>query len=222
MTVGHPRRGRAGFTLVELLVTMALLSILMLGMASALRTMAQTEERVDARLASADEFRVATGFLRNIMGRVSVRKRAVPFTEGASPYLFAGGPDAVAWVGIMPARHGAGGRYFFKLAVEPMQGEPALVIRFVPWTDSTEFPDWSHSESRVLVGDVASFALSYQDARQPTPVWTSVWQRIDSVPDRVRIELRTSAGPWPLWVVAMRSLPASERGGSGRFSAGPE
>ncbi|MBN9342147.1 MAG: prepilin-type N-terminal cleavage/methylation domain-containing protein, partial [Comamonadaceae bacterium] len=33
--------GSAGFTLVELLVAMALLSLLMLGMASALRSMAQ-------------------------------------------------------------------------------------------------------------------------------------------------------------------------------------
>ena len=39
----HPSTHQTGFTLVELLVTMALLSMLMLGMASALRTMAQTE-----------------------------------------------------------------------------------------------------------------------------------------------------------------------------------
>ena len=39
MKGSHPRRLQLGFTLVELLVTMALLSILMLGMDSALRTM---------------------------------------------------------------------------------------------------------------------------------------------------------------------------------------
>ena len=77
-----PKRVRSalqGFTLVELLVTMALLSLLMLGMASALRTMAQTEERVDARLAKADEFRVATGFLRSIVGRGSLWCRRAQF-----------------------------------------------------------------------------------------------------------------------------------------------
>lgn len=216
------RRPEVGFTLLELLVTMALLSILMLGMGSALRTVAQTEERVDARLADADEFRVASGFLRNIMGRVSVRKRAVPLVQGTSPYMFMGAPDAVAWVGIMPARYGVGGRTFFRLAVESLQGESALVIRFVPWLESTEFPDWSQGESRVLVRGVTSFALSYEDAHQASPLWTNAWQRTDSLPERVRIELHTNAGPWPLWVVAMRSLPASERGGGGRFSAGPE
>lgn len=68
MKGSHPRRLQLGFTLVELLVTMALLSILMLGMASALRTMAQTEERVDTRLTETDEFRVATGFFANYFG----------------------------------------------------------------------------------------------------------------------------------------------------------
>ena len=210
-----------GFTLVELLVTMALLSLLMLGMASALRTMAQTEERVDARLADADEFRVATGFLRTILGRISAQKNTTSLKIGSSPYLFEGLPDAVSWIGIMPARYGAGGRNFFRLAVEPVQGEAALVIRFVPWMDSATFPDWTLAQSRVLVKDVTAFSLVYEDAHQAPPVWVSGWARVDSVPERVRLELQTKAGPWPVWVVAMRRLPASERGGS-RFSAGPE
>ena len=216
------RTGSRGFTLIELLVTMALLSLLMLGMASALRTMAQTEERIDARLARADEFRIATGFLRSIVGRVSARRNPAPLTEGRSPYMFAGAPTSLSWVGIMPARYGAGGRNFFHLAVEPVQGVQSLVIRFVPWTDSTEFPDWAQAESRVLVPGVTSFALVYEDARQVEPLWVTTWEHTDSLPERVRIELQTEAGPWPIWIAAMRSLPASERGGSGRFSAGPE
>lgn len=212
---------QSGFTLVELLVTMALLSMLMLGMASALRTMAQTEERVDARLARADELRVATNFLRTVLGRVSVRRTTAPLKEGASPFMFAGAADAVAWVGIMPARHGAGGRTFFRLALEPLQDGSALVIRFIPWTDRADFPDWGQADSRILAREVTSLALSYEDARQSVPTWVSAWTRTDSLPERVRIDLQTSAGPWPLWVLPMRSLPASERG-SGRFSAGPE
>ena len=111
--------GVTGFTLVELLVAMALLSLLMLGMASALRSMAQTEERVDSRLAQTDEFRVATGFLDTVLGQVSVRKTTALLKEGESPYLFVGKPDEMAWVGIMPARHGVGGRTFFRLRLEP-------------------------------------------------------------------------------------------------------
>ncbi len=65
-------RGR-GFTLVELLVVISLLSLVMLAMASALRTTAQTEERVDARLRKVDDLRTTDGFLRSVLGRVSMR-----------------------------------------------------------------------------------------------------------------------------------------------------
>ena len=68
------RFAQHGFTLVGLLVVLTLLSLVMLAMGSALRTTAQTEERVDQRLQRTDEMRVASGFLREILGRISARK----------------------------------------------------------------------------------------------------------------------------------------------------
>ncbi len=213
--------GSAGFTLVELLVAMALLSLLMLGMASALRSMAQTEERVDSRLEQADEFRVATGFLDTVLGRVSVRKTTALLKEGESPYLFSGRQDEMAWLGIMPARHGAGGRTFFRLRLEPVEGGGALVISFLPWDGSSAFPDWSKAQSRVLVHGATSLALAYEDARRPVPEWVPLWTSPDGLPERVRIELGTQSGAWPMWIVPMRFLPASQ-GSRSRFSSGPD
>ena len=43
--------GQAGFTLVEMLIALVLLSLLALGMVSALSTMGQTQERIDQRFA---------------------------------------------------------------------------------------------------------------------------------------------------------------------------
>lgn len=212
-----------GFTLVEMLVVMALFSMLMLGMVSALRTMAQTEERIDLRSERADEIRIANGFLRNTLGRVSMRRMKEAQREGDNPYFFSGQPDAVAWVGIMPARHGAGGRYFFRLALEATQeGQFAVVIRFAPWNGSGLSPDWNQAESRMLVNKVKSFVLNYEDGRQPVPTWNADWSRVDSLPSRVRIDVETWDGAWPLWVIAMRTLPYSERSGGGSFSSGSD
>ncbi len=210
-----------GFTLVEMLVVMALLSLLMLGMVSALRTMAQTEERMDLRSERADEIRIANGFLRATLGRISMRRIKEAQREGDGPYFFTGQSDVVAWVGIMPARHGAGGRYFFRLALEAVPEDPsALVIRFVPWNGGGSSPDWSQAESRVLARRVKSLALGYEDGRQPAPAWMADWSRTDSLPARIRIDVETWDGAWPLWVIAMRALPSSERSGGGTFSSG--
>ena len=212
------RLRQQGLTLVELLVAMVLLSMLMLGMASALRSMAMVEERVDLRLERSDEFRIATGFLNTVLGRLSARKVMTPLKEGESSYLFAGSEEAVAWRGIMPARHGAGGQTFFRLALEQVQGERALVIRFVPLGDKFAFPDWSQAQSRVLVHDVTSLAFGYEDAKGPSPVWLGQWGSAEDLPPRVRIELTTQAGEWPIWVIPMRIQPSSRRGG---FVMGP-
>ena len=53
-----------GFTLVEVMVALTLLSLVMLVLGSAIRSMGASAERIDARSASIDEMRVATTFLR--------------------------------------------------------------------------------------------------------------------------------------------------------------
>ncbi|MFD2299956.1 hypothetical protein ACFSPA_14590 [Paracidovorax citrulli] len=94
---------------MELLVVISLLSLVMLAMASALRTTAQTEERVDARLRKVDDLRTIDGFLRSVLGRISLRKRPGITNVNENAYYFFGGPQEMVWVGIMPARYGVGG-----------------------------------------------------------------------------------------------------------------
>ena len=70
-----------GFTLLELLVVMGLLSAVMLALGAALRTIAQSEDRVDHRLGQADELRVASAFMRTTLGRVSMDMLACDLTD---------------------------------------------------------------------------------------------------------------------------------------------
>ena len=201
-----PRHSLGGFTLVEILVVMSLLSVIMLALGSALRTIAQTEERIDTRLERADEMRIATTFLRSTLERVSARKVQPP-PPATTAVLFATGPNAVAWVGVMPARYGAGGRSFFRLGLEPNGADSALVIRFVPWTDAADFPDWTRAESRVLVRNVRSVALRFQDAEASPPHWSLDWAPKDRLPDQLQLEIETAQGAWPPLTFPMRPMP---------------
>ena len=56
-----------GFTLVEVLIALALLSLLMLVLSGALRAMGQTEERVEQRVAAADDYRAAVQLLNDVL-----------------------------------------------------------------------------------------------------------------------------------------------------------
>jgi general secretion pathway protein J len=205
-----------GFTLVEVLVVMSLLSLIMLAMASALRTTAQTEERVDAKLQRADEMRVASEFLQSVIGRVSARKTNAPVAAGQSPFIFSGTAQELSWVGIMPARYGVGGRFHFKLAVEGQAPNRALVLRFTPWTGEDLAPDWSRAETYALVPDAVALQLQYEDASVDPPTWVAQWASPDRLPQRVMFSLQTDSGPWPALAFAMRALPGSDPGGSGQ------
>jgi general secretion pathway protein J len=209
-----------GFTLVEVLVVLSLLSLMMLAMGSALRTTAQTEERVDQRLQHADEMRVATDFLRSILGRVSARKKPGPVAVGASQYAFSGDENEITWIGIMPARYGAGGRYHFRLALEASPVGRALVVRFTPWVEDLESLDWSRSEAYTLVADVVEMALQYEDANVEPPVWASRWAEPDRLPQRVMMSLNTQHGTWPDLVIPMRIAPGSDPFSSGAVFGG--
>ena len=78
----------SGFTLVEILVAMTLMSVVMLALGAAMRTIAQTEERVDQRLEQADEMRVATSFLSATLERISRPKERRAHSGRIEPLPF--------------------------------------------------------------------------------------------------------------------------------------
>lgn len=211
-----------GFTLVELLVVISLLSLVMLAMVSALRTTAQTEERIDQRLQRNDEMRVASDFLRSILGRISARKLAGPVAEGESQFAFSGDEHDLTWVGIMPARYGAGGRYHFRLSLDATSLGHALVIRFTPWMGESEPVDWARADAYTLVVNVVELALQYEDAQAEPPLWTPRWTLPDRLPQRVRVGVKTANGPWPELVIAMRIAPGSDPLSSGAVFGGSQ
>ena len=206
-----------GFTLVEVLVAMALLSLVMLVLGSSIRSMGASADRIDARTAGMDQMRVATGFLREIVGRVARQSMEPP----APGLLFAGGADGMSWIGVMPARFGPAGRHFFHLGSERLSdGSSGLVLRFVPWRwEQKTMPDWSQADSRVLVRDVGGVAFSYQGDGVGQG-WFAAWPAEEKkLPPRLRLQLSAAGSEWPPIVLAMHPLPAGEGGGP-RFVVG--
>ncbi len=221
MSRALPRRPTArGFTLVEVLIAISLLSILMLVLTSAMATLGQTEERIEQRLADADDVRLANQFLREVLAHASartvVRAQAVP-----SP-LFDGGTDTLAWVGVMPARYGIGGRHFMQLGLQPGPNGTDLVLRYVPWAGQNGFPDWSRAAVQVIVPAASAMALRYLDDRSGQ--WVARWPMPDTpqrdpLPGAVQLQLETTAGSWPPVVARLAPLSPSDPS-SNQFTVG--
>lgn len=213
------RRGGRGFTLVEVVVALALLSLVMLVLGASIRSMGASAERIDSRTGGMDEMRVATSFLREIVGRAAAQRAEPP----ATGLLFSGAADGMSWVGVMPPRFGPAGRHFFRLDVERADdGSSGLVLRFLPWNwEQKALPDWSRAQARVLVRNVTSATLAYEGSGM-NEGWLSAWPAEEKrLPPRMRLLLSVANVEWPPVVMAIHPLPASG-GGGGRFVTGAE
>lgn len=196
-------RGR-GMTLIEVIVAMAVLSMVVLVLGASLRGISRSAQRVDQGVDAVDELRTGAAFLRELFAR-ALPLRAPGPERGL---LFDARPDALAWTAVMPARFGAAGRYAFRLAAEPAaDGPPALVLRYAPLAeDAPAFPDWTTTESRVLAARIqrVEFGFGGEGVAQG---WKAGWTDADKLPARVRIDLALADGTWPPLVLPLRTRP---------------
>jgi len=216
-------RSQRGFTLVEILVAMALLSMVMLGLLTAMRSFAQTETRIDERIRIDDDLRVSERFLRAVVSTVSPRTR--PAAAGEKRHIdFVGGADAMRWIGVMPARHGAGGLYRFSLFARPagVEGPMALVLEFAPFVPGSEAPaDSALVQSRVMAADIRGILFRYQDGLDSGEQWLEQWPHLDRLPQRIGLSVLGAAQPWPEIVVAVLPVIGSLPPGRGGVAVGP-
>ncbi len=217
-----------GFTLVEVLIALVLLSLLMLALTGALRAMGQTEERVEQRIATADDYRATVYFLHDVLGRVSARRFASG-RAGAPPEapFFEAAPDSLAWIGVLPARYGAGGRHYMRLGVEAgPDGAGQLVLRYAPWTGAPAFNAWGQAAAQVLAAPVQGLALRYQEPISGgwSPVWPPPGVPFTDLPPTllpaaVALQVDGAQLAWPPLVVALNAAfisdPSAQRGSFG-------
>lgn len=184
-----------GFTLLELLVVMVLLALLMTGLISAMRTVAQTEAKIDQRLQRLDDLRTVHALLSQILGQASAQRIDQPGTPGKSVVPFVATPDSLVWVGSLPARPGVGGRHNFKLAIEDTAGEPALVLRMSAFGPDLAPPNWTTARSHVLLRNVSQLVVQAQGLPTLSGVsvdtwprgWQNGWPVTESLPEQVRL-----------------------------------
>jgi general secretion pathway protein J len=204
--------------LLELLVVMSLLSIIMVGLGAALRSMAQTEDKIDRKIDRLSEIRVVRNFLQTSLSRVSAQKIDVPNAPGQQTIPFSATAESLLWVGILPARPDVGGKHFFKLGLEETPQGPQLILRYAPWNPDFILPDWSTAESRILVRGVTNFAIEAQalppnqnDTAKPWPQgWQAGWPVNDALPERLRLRVADANGPWPEWVLPLQASVQSD------------
>lgn len=187
MTAGDEKtRGEAGFTLLEVLVSLALLALIVALLPASIRLGRRAWE-TGARL----EHTSRNGVIADVMStRLSQALAVAPRDDsGRLKVAFAGDGDGVRFVAPSTGGPTGTGLVAYELRARAAQpGRNALVLRWAPYrpvADRQHPPEW---QERELDHDVVTFRLRYlARGGQEDGGWSPIWTREDALPDAVEI-----------------------------------
>jgi general secretion pathway protein J len=185
MTGPRRRHGTAGFTLVELLVALAVAGVVSLLLVHGIGLAALGFDRLSRSAEQLDESRGVDQVLRHTFGSVA----AVPgFGTGIG---FSGAAARVSFLSLV-ADHGPG-FYRVEIGLDLSRGERRLVLTRSLATSGAE----ARVARSVLARGVRNFRIAYFGAAGvgEEPAWHDRWDGLGYLPKLLRIELDTAGAP---------------------------
>ncbi|HEY1629825.1 MAG TPA: prepilin-type N-terminal cleavage/methylation domain-containing protein [Rhizomicrobium sp.] len=193
----------SGFTLLELMVTLTLLSLLSLLLFGGLRLGARAWDRSEARGTGMDELHVVQNLLRREI------EQAYPYyvtTDPVHPTVdFSGGPSEIDFLAPAPQALSSPGRSRIAFAAMRDGSQMMLAIRARPELAASPRDTWNEP----LLHGLAAVRFSYFGTDDPraAPTWRNSWTGAKTLPRLVRVDVRfpkDDGRVWPDFVVAPR------------------
>jgi len=195
----HNRTKEAGFTLVELLVSLAIIALISLMAVTALRTGHRIWERTSAQVNTTDrEVGVRRVLRRQIASLLPLQGR---IGRSQEQLLIEGDNDALAFVAPLPAYFGRHGLYRIEYRLQNNQLIFARSVYQLPRDFETRFADMSHE---VLLENIQNIRFSYLMQNSVQGDWIDSLKRMTDPPALVRLEIQEADNPdeWRTFLVA--------------------
>ena len=201
------RTGRAdrsrGFTLVELLVSLAVLALIALTMTAALRFVVRAVASTDQRREALEELTLGLSLLRGELQRAEPLMRTV----GRQSYvMFEGGPDRLRFVHVEPP-YLAGSPYTaYEYSITPDAGAWRVDVRRAAIDpDAPDLAIVETADPRTVLRLTRAVQFTYWGSRRSRdpPRWYEEWPTGTVLPQAVRLAAAEAPG-WPELVAQLR------------------
>ena len=184
------RTSQSGFTLVELLVVVALLGMISVALFGGIRFGARSWEAGHTRLEALNEVEVAQSVLRRLLSR-SREVALFDANRNREAVSFTGRRDAVYFAAPLPAHRGIGGAYGYALRVKRGRDGDHLVLAWRLQRPETPpaSADEDYEDETVLLSDIADLSFDYYGAPDGDriPDWRDNWDGSGGLPRLVRL-----------------------------------
>ena len=191
---GYRASKSKGFTLVELLLAITLMSILLALTYSGLRAATRSSERGEMILAAGGELRAAHQFMRHQLNQMLPLTFAVSEGNDETRTVFEGDVNRIQYVGPMPGYLGAGGPQVQLLELVSSDNG-GLVVQFShALLQGFEEERLYDRDPVILLEGVesAGFVFLGRDEEGNIGDWTASWDQPDILPVAVRLDLEFS------------------------------
>lgn len=195
------RRRNTGFTLVEVVVAITILSLIVLATVTAMQTLAVTRSRIQAHANDVAQIRGVTRFIRRTLEQA--KPVYIYYSGRPLGQYFYGSGRQLLFAAPLPIPGHSGGITSLRLQVN---AEQQLIIRLSD-TPVTDLNSVNEGEVYVLAEDITAFSVDYRENRE-TP-WVDHWglgEGTYRAPDHVRIQIRQGQRYWPTIIVAVAKL----------------
>ncbi|WP_306556395.1 prepilin-type N-terminal cleavage/methylation domain-containing protein [Acidovorax sp.] len=188
------RKTSRGFTLLELLVALAVTSAVVALMFAGVGVIGRSEERNQRVIERSERMLVVSQWLGRKFDTLRLLSRR---DENIFVNFFSGNAAGAIWVAPLPERGDAGGLYVFRMSpLRHADGRVDLSVEAVPYDGALMALDWGKALRETLLSDVRTLQWHYQDGQ--TGQWTQQWDSAKAqYPARIRVEIADARGDWP-------------------------
>ena len=200
------RARQGGFTLIELVIALALLGVMVLFMYSGLAFGLRGWDAADTNGRRTADRRIAENFLRREVAELFPMRWKDPM---ALRLAFEGKPDLLRFVSVRPAGISVTGLSLVGISAEPdtVKRTRNLVMRRAsPGDEQKDFGPLAQGEATILFENIDSVAFEYYGAENDftDPSWVDAWEWPGRIPQLIRIRVRTADGSYlPEMIVRM-------------------
>ncbi len=212
----------AGFTLVELLLAITLMSILLGLTYSGLRAATRSAERGEIILAAGGGVRATHQFVRRQLNQMLPLAFAVADDLDEMRIVFLGDTKSIQYVAPMPGYLGSGGPQVQFLEIANDNNGGILQFRHALLQGYEEAHLFERDPVILLEGvESAEFEFLGRDEEGELTPWMSSWDQPDNLPVAVRLNIGFSEDiqlQWPELVAGVRLDASALQGGAGKAS----